>query len=35
MAIIVKSDREIALMRQAGRIVAIVLGYWVEKLERE
>jgi len=26
MAIIVKSDREIALMRQAGRIVAIVLG---------
>ena len=32
MGIIIKSDREIAIMRQAGRIVAIVLGVLSERL---
>lgn len=32
MSIIIKSDREIALMRQAGRMVAIVLGELKEKI---
>ncbi len=33
MAIIIKSEREIALMRQAGKIVAIVLARLVEAVE--
>lgn len=32
MSIIIKSDREITLMRQAGRMVAIVLGELKEKI---
>jgi methionyl aminopeptidase len=32
MSIIIKSDREIALMRQAGRIVALVLGVLTGRL---
>ena len=32
MGIIIKSDQEIAIMRQAGRIVATVLGILAKKL---
>ena len=32
MSIIIKSEREIALMRQAGKVVAIVLGVLTERL---
>ena len=33
MSIIIKSDREIAIMRQAGRIVAIILGVMTEQVK--
>ena len=32
MSIIIKSDREIAIMRQAGRIVAAILGVLSEQV---
>ena len=35
MSIIIKSDREIAIMRQAGRIVATILGVLTEQVRPE